>query len=273
MERTSRWLTTAVTMVLAVSVTGTPTTTSAQTPVDLSAWQAQSYPVISGFLPGKWTVAADGNSVTQSVNGQPTMYASDFMAQGTEVTGKIRVNGNPWDDDFIGFALGYNIGDIANPAANYLLVDWKRETQSGDSKEYPTTAKKGLAVSRVTGIPMADEFWGHIDFAGHTGGGLEELARGLTLGNTGWSPNTWYSFRFVFLPDLLEVFVDDVKQVSVSGAFSNGSMAFYNYSQEGVTYSAFTVRQVSTVPEPSTVLLLATGLLATVFVARRRRAN
>lgn len=276
MKRTSRWLMIALTMSLAVSVTSTPTAASAQTPVNLATWQAQSYPAVSGFGAGNWIVAPDGNSVRQSVNGQPTMFASDFMAQGTEVNGKIRVN-SANDDDYIGFALGYNIGDISNPAANYLLVDWKAQTQYFDfgapSSTPGSNAPRGLAVSRVTGMPTADEFWGHVDFASHAGGGLEELARGLTLGSLGWTVGTTYSFRFVFLPNLLQVFVDDVMQMSVNGAFSNGSMAFYNFSQADVTYSAFTVRQVSTVPEPSTIVLLAMGLLATVFVARRRRVS
>lgn len=94
---------------------------------------------------------------------------------------------------------------------------------------------------------------------------------------------TTYSFRFVFLLNLLQVLVDDAIQISVNGACNNGSMAFYNLSQADVTDSVFTVRQVSTVPEPSTVVLLATGLLtagllaagllATVFLRRWKRVS
>ncbi|MEO7362570.1 MAG: PEP-CTERM sorting domain-containing protein [Gemmatimonadaceae bacterium] len=52
-------------------------------------------------------------------------------------------------------------------------------------------------------------------------------------------------------------------------------MAFYNFSQADVTYSAFTVRTLppttSVVPEPASVALLATGLLVIGGVVARRK--
>lgn len=246
----------------------------AQVPMDLTTWQAQSYAAVAGFGAGVWTVAPGGASVRQSVNGQPTLFASDFMAQGTEVSGRIRVN-SANDDDFIGFALGYRLGDATNASANYLLVDWKRGTQFFDfgapSNTPGSTAPRGLAVSRVTGIPTADEFWGHTNFAQNAAGGLQELQRGSTLGNVGWQVGQIYDFRFVFQPNLLKVFVGGVEELSINGSFSNGSMAFYNFSQADVTYSAFTVRQVGVVPEPATYALMSAGMLALGLIARGRR--
>lgn len=248
---------------------------AAQVPVDLNSWTQQSYPAVAGFGAGVWNVAANGESVTQSVNGQPTMFASDFNAQGTEVKGRIQVNTQD-DDDFIGFALGYHLGDITNSASDYLLVDWKQGTQYFDfdspSNTPGSTANNGLAVSRVTGIPTADEFWGHTNFAQNAAGGLAELARGTTLGSTGWATGTTYEFRFVFLPNLLQVFVNDVMELNINGQFNDGSMAFYNFSQADVTYSAFTVKQVTTTPEPASIALMAAGLLViSGLVARRKR--
>ncbi|MGH9336859.1 MAG: PEP-CTERM sorting domain-containing protein, partial [Vicinamibacteria bacterium] len=244
-------------------------------PVDLNTWVAESYPAVSGFGPGVWTVGGGGSSVFQSVNGQPTIFYSDFNAFNTDVTGRIQVSAGAGDDDYIGFVLGFNGGDSSNGAADYLLVDWKQEEQFFDfgnpSTTPGSTAFEGLAVSRVSGTPFADEFWGHVDLPGNPTGGLNELQRGANLGSTGWVHGTEYEFRFVFTPTTLQVFVDGVQEISINGAFSDGRLGFYNFSQASVTYSAFTVDPAPTpTPEPGTLLLLGFGAAGALGMARRR---
>lgn len=240
--------------------------------VNLNTWSAESYPAVAGFGSGVWTPAADGSSVFQSVNGQPTLFVSDFNAFGTDVRGKIRVN-PAGDDDFIGFAIGYRPGDATNAGADYLLIDWKKVDQyynfGAPSSTPGSTAYAGLAVSRVTGIPTADEFWGHVNFDADANG-LQELARGATLGSTGWATSTDYDFRFVFQPTSLQVYVNDGLELSINGSFSDGRMAFYNFSQAAVTYSAFTVAPLPAVPEPETWALTVAGLVTVAAVGRRR---
>lgn len=248
---------------------------AAAAPVDLSLWSAESYDVVSGFGAGIWTVNAGGTSVTQSVNGQPTLFYSDFSAFGTEVSGTIRVASSA-DDDYIGFVLGFQPGDSANPAADYLLVDWKRGTQSYDfstpSASPGGLAPAGLAVSRVFGTPDADEFWQHANLSGTPeSSGLTQLARGLTLGGSGWNANTDYVFRFDFGPGNLQIYVNDVLQFDLTGEFSNGRMGFYNFSQSGVSYSAFTVEEGSyVVPVPAAAWLFGSGLVGLLTVMRRK---
>lgn len=224
----------------------TPRPVAAQA-VDLRTWSAESYPAVSGFGAGVWSVSDTNDSVLQSVNGQPTLFHSDFNIFNKDVTGRLVVNSGS-DDDYVGFAVGYRPGDITNAAADYLLVDWKRSTQSfnfGSPSDTPgSTAYRGLAVSRVRGIPTADEFWGHTNFDTHTGGGLEELARGITLGDTGWERDADYSFRFVFSPSRLQVYVNGTLELNVAGSFADGRLAFYNFSQSGVEYSSFLVQPI-----------------------------
>jgi len=172
-------------------------------PIDFNSWTAESYPSVSGFPNGTWNVSGDGSSVLQTSNGQPTFFYSDFDSQGSAFTGTIRVSGG--DDDFIGFALGFQPGDSTSSSADYLLIDWKGGSQSFDfngSGDGPGgIAPAGLAVSRVIGVPTADEFWQHTDndlTGSPLGTGLEELQRGATLGATGWAANTTYEFTFDF---------------------------------------------------------------------------
>jgi hypothetical protein len=232
-------------LTLSVAATIALAPLSGQSPVDLVSWSPENYPAVGGFSNGQWTVAANNLSVNQSVNGQPTLFFSDFNALMTVVEGQITTGFG--DDDFVGFAIGFEPGDATNTAADYLLVDWKQGTQpfnfSAPSCSVGGTAQAGLAVSRVTGIPSADEFWQHNDTddtCSPLGQGLTELQRGATLGATGWSDNVTYTFRFEFLGSRLRVFVDGSLELDVVGSFGDGRFAFYNFSQSDVTYAAFT---------------------------------
>jgi hypothetical protein len=236
----------------------------AQDPVDLSSWADESYPAVSGFGAGVWTVSEDGSSVLQSVNGQPTLFYSDFNAFDSELEGVISP-GSGGDDDYIGFALGFLPGDATNPEADYLLIDWKGGTQGYDfgnpSCTPGGTAERGLAISRVTGVPTADEFWSHENFdspaCSGPDSGLVELARGNTLGDTRWQSGTEYVFRFQFTESRVRIYVDDVLEFDVSGSFSDGRLAFYNFSQANVTYSGFQRSALGPVAQCQDVTVLA----------------
>lgn len=260
MNRTARWLR-PVTLLLAFTVAAcgddgvveptvqpiAPVLAQVETSVsvvNLHSWAEESYGSAT------WTVAHDGSNVLQSLNGDPTFFYGEFPAFKTEVEGVIRVE-TTGDDDFIGFALGFEPGDTESPDADYLLVDWKKGSQAYTFSCTNTTAFIGLSVSRVTGAPSLDELWGHQNLTdgcvGETSG-VEELARANTLGSTGWVSGTDYRFSFQFTATLLRVYVDDVLELEVNGEFSNGRLGFYNFSQSHVRYSAFTLEEFNTAP-------------------------
>ena len=74
----------------------------------------------------------------------------------------------------------------------------------------------------------------------------------LSHGDTGWDDQTAYDFRFVYTQSALQVFVEDVLELSIAGSFPDGRLGFYNFSQGDVRYSAFESEII--VPEPGTAL-------------------
>lgn len=181
------------------------------TAIDLSTWFAET---ISRGVQPVWALNTVNDVVVQTENAVPSFFCDpNFSAQGKSISGKIKVLPKTLsfnDDDFIGFALGFNQGDLTNTSADYLLIDWKQSTQSFDFPGDCTpqgTAFRGLALSRVTGIPTADEIWQHADCACNVGAGLEELARGITLANQGWADLQEYTFTYAYTPTSLKVWV------------------------------------------------------------------
>jgi hypothetical protein len=231
--------------------------TASAASVNLSAWTKEGGT-------STWTVAADKNSVFQSVNGEPAVFFSGASDQGKVLSGKIRVE-TTTDDDFVGFVLGYRSGDATGSPTDFILIDWKQLNQSF----YGCNALAGLAISRVTGgLPDAASSWCHT-------GTTTELARAATLGSTGWADNTEYDFGLIFTASNIQVKVNGSTELNINGTFADGSFGFYNYSQQSVRYSALQEDVApppdgGTVPEPTSLALVALGLLAAASTARRR---
>ena len=238
-------------------------------PIDLTPWNAEGLPGSSD-----WQVSGDGTSVRQTVNSTPTVFFGGGNAQGYRFNGKVEVDTTN-DDDFFGFVLGYDSGDLGG-GSEFLLIDWKQATQTL-SYASSGSGQRGLALSRVTGnintggssTPNADAF--------HHIGVVDELARGSTLGSTGWADRTEYTFDIAFTATNVTISVDGVEQINYtlsSGTFDDGMFGFYNLSQNDVVYSAFTYGLINPPPAPvplpagAPLLVLGIGGLA---IARRRR--
>jgi hypothetical protein len=245
---------------LASSLIGLGTTAgfAAEVPVDLSGWTAQGYP--GNF---NWVLQPGNNAVRQTVNGSPTVFFSDYSAFGNQLSGTIQV-ATSGDDDFVGFVVGFNSGDLTAATTDFLLIDWKQGNQG--------TAKRGLALSHVTeGLGDDDGAWAH-----NPVWGVDELARGATLGDTGWADNVVYSFDIAYTSSNIKVWVNDVLQFDVNGSFSDGRFGFYNYSQASVLYAGITNETLpppppGAVPEPASWAMMILGLGAVGTIMRRQQ--
>lgn len=222
--------------------------------VDLSSWSSEGG--------GNWQLQAGNDSVKQTVNTPtPAVFYNNQDSQGLALSGEIEVQ-TTGDDDFMGFVLGYNSGDLGSASSDYILIDWKQGNQTYNP--FGGNATKGLSISRVEGALSSTDAWIH-------SGNLTELQRATNLGNTGWADNTTYTFDLIFTSSLIEVFVDGTKELSISGMFNNGSFGFYNFSQSNVLYAGITQATAPAVPVPAALFLFAPALLG--FMGLRRKAK
>jgi hypothetical protein len=239
--------------------------------IDLSSWSERG-PADNG----NWVVAPDGQSVLQTINGDPTFFVSDSDQINTTLRGRIRV-GADGDDDYVGFVFGFN-GPVANGNdMNYWLFDWKQNTQEFGGQ----TAQEGFAVSRVNGTitDYLPGFWGH-----NSSAAFNVLATQYG-DNLGWVDNVEYDFTILYQENRLKIdiaggaFGSGTTVFDLAGSFGSGRFGFYNYSQSSVRYSGLTEEDTPPpppphgVPLPGTLGLAALGLALGLAPARRRRGR
>ncbi len=232
-------------------------------PVDLTGWGKEGA--------GTWSVQSGNDSVLQTINRHPTVFfEAGSSSLNTALSGSIEVQTTS-DDDFIGFVLGYQAGELNSAASDFWLIDWKQTNQSVNGH----LGNEGLALSHVTNASQVNaytDFWSH-------SGGVREVARATNLGSTGWADNTEYLFDLVFTDDLIQVYVNDALELNVTAGqagvsqFNDGAFGFYNYSQSTVLYAGIEESQASdfvNVPEPSIIALFGAGILGLSFARRRK---
>ena len=219
--------------------------------INLNSWAQQGDPGN-----GNWTVAADGSSVLQSINGLPTFYVSPESFINKEFTGSFGVE-TTGDDDFVGFVFGYNGQD------DFYLFDWKQGVQTYNGR----TAQAGFTLSKISAganVTTLDNLWNH------NGTGITVLDTDYGS-DRGWADNTVYEFTLGYTDSEINIgitggdFVNE-QVFSLSGLNNQaGSFGFYNMSQSTVRYSGFEEDSCNVncgnVPEPSTLAIFALGMM------------
>ena len=191
-----------------------------------------------------WDVAADNLSGFQTVNtpaATVALFGEDAM-RGTYAV-RMRVE-EVADNDFIGFALGFDPGDTTNTAADWIVVDWKQGLQNGVGPGFRLAHQKGVPTGNAQHAlyPIPQRECPDPQTSCTT-----QLALGRRFGTTGWADNTSYTMYVTYRPDLLEIRVDNQLELSVTpsdfpgefagNVFPSGQIGFYLLSQQFVRYT------------------------------------
>lgn len=240
---------------------------AAEIPVDLNSWQ-QRGPAANG----NWIVSTDGNSVLQTINGNPTFFVSPTNQFNTTIRGTLKVE-TALDDDYIGFVLGFKGPTSTGNDMDFILFDWKQAQQQWVGGYL---AAEGFTLSRVHGT-ITDYVPG---FSSHQGDGFTVLDT-LYGSDYGWLDDTEYAFQILYQANRIKINIaggqfgsDGLEVFDIAGTFADGRFGFYNYSQQDVRYAGLTQEDTppsGDVPIPAPLALLGIGMLA--FGFRRLRSQ
>jgi hypothetical protein len=204
---------------------------SCSAPISLNNWTREG-----AAANGNWTVAADGLSVYQSINGNPTFFVSPNNYYNTTIEGSFKVE-TASDDDFVGFVMGYN-----SPTStglnnyNFILFDWKKGTQAASSG--CGTSQKGYALTRVQGLASTTAILDAMVWCKNSPN-TTMLASNLGANAPAWVTNTEYNFKVEYGATNIKIWINGDLIFDVNGSFPNGRFGFYNYSQSDVRYRSF----------------------------------
>ena len=206
-------------------------------------WDVESYaqPADHHDQP-QWTTTHPGELARQLANSGPTLlYYADQPFEGKIVS--VKVFGTGEDDGLFGFAVGFQPGDTTNESADYLLLDWKKTDQSYDFPDPSVSSgglsMQGIALSRVRGVPDADEFWQHRNLDGTPShSGLEEIQRGVGDASSGWRVDRVYKFTLELTPSNFRVSLNGklVIDAPTPRDYTSGRLAYYTFSQANISF-------------------------------------
>jgi hypothetical protein len=254
---------------------------AAAAPSDLTTYTTENFPLAASFPSAVWVTTP--TTATLQNNADASVLLSPDSALNKRIVARVTPG---TDDDVVGFVLGFESGDsFIGSTADYLLIDWKGASQNFDFADgdlgnfhHDQTGTGnmpvGLALSRITGSPTADEFWQHANLPENSTGGVEELARGATLGSAAYNRSGGsHQFDITYTATNLKVSVDGVEQFNVNGSFPDGNFGLYSawqgpqptFSDVQIFPSGFTGLSATVDRATGNITLRNTGTIAVSF--------
>lgn len=237
-------------------------------PIDLTPWTALTLNFPGGQGAGSWVLEPGATAVKQVINADPSFYLDNTNRSSYTMDGSWQVLPGDGDDDYMGFAFGYQ------NSSNFYLFDWKKGSQSYSG----TYAAEGMTIKKFTGatgdglvdLSIAEMWENQVDY-----GDMSVLATNHSS-TAGWEYNTLYDFHLTFdaAAGQFTIVVKDGAttlwdRTVADSTFSSGQFGFYNNSQMNVRYAGF---EAAPIPEPGTYALMLSGLVILGFIGARRRA-
>ena len=213
----------------------------------------------------QWTLDADQLGALQTADPYPTVALFGAQAKGPQpAVLELELLG-PLDDDYVGLVIGFEPGDMTNPNADFLLLDWRR-------------AANRMVLSRVRGVTGAMgcrtsdlpswELWNKT-------GAVTPLATATALpGRLAWVYNQPYRFQIEYSDTTLRVLVNGVEHFNLTTPaqlpWPDGQLGFYNMSQPNVRYRVIAPFGPSACVRSSTQDLAITQLETSALVFDRQ---
>jgi len=242
MKKTNKFLSFVIVLITVITTFSTISFAETAKQLDLSDWVAVTLVKGNSNYYANWKLDDAKTSVTQTKNSIPSAFISNNNFNDTKIEGSFSVDTTN-DDDFIGFVFGYK--DLGH----YYLFDWKQAEQSDSTLG---TAKKGMSVKLVntdSDVKEADLF---------TSSGSENKVQILYHNDVAYKDKTVYKFTLTFTNEgSFNIVIRQGDEILdnitiIDNTYTSGKFGFYNYSQDMVTYSGFTMENL----EPN---LTATG--------------